>query len=42
LPGDVVIEHGRFKLYLPFMTSVLISVAATFVFSTALWFGSQN
>jgi hypothetical protein len=42
LPGDVVVERGRFKLYIPLMTSILISAAVTFVFSAALWFGSQS
>lgn len=42
LPGDVVVERKNFKLYLPLMTSILISAALTFVLSTALWFGSQR
>ena len=42
LPGDVVIERKRFKLHLPFMTSILISLALSFVLSAALWFGTRN
>lgn len=42
LPGDVVIERGKFTLYVPFMTSILISLVLSFVFSAALWFGSQR
>jgi hypothetical protein len=42
LPGDVVVERRRFTLYIPSMTSILISAAATFVLSAALWPGSQN
>ena len=42
LPGDVVIERGSFKFYIPFMTSILISTAVTFVLSAALWLGSQH
>ena len=42
LRGDVVIERGRFKFYIPFMTSILISAAVTFVLSAALWLGSQH
>ena len=34
LPGDVIVERKNFKLYLPLMTSILISAA--------LWFGSQR
>ena len=33
LPGDILIERGNFKLYLPIMTSVIISV----VLSLILW-----
>jgi hypothetical protein len=33
LPGDVVIERGNFRLYLPLGTSILISV----VLSLLLW-----
>ena len=41
-PGDVVIERKSFKLYLPFMTSILISLALSFVLSAALWFGTRS
>ena len=33
LPGDILIERGNFKLYIPVMTSVIISV----VLSLILW-----
>lgn len=33
LPGDILIERGNFKLYIPIMTSVIISV----VLSLILW-----
>jgi len=29
LPGDIVIERGNFKLYLPLGTSILISLVLT-------------
>ena len=34
LPGDIVIERENFRLYLPIMTSLIISV----VLSLLLWF----
>ena len=33
LPGDIVIERENFRLYVPFMTSLIISV----VLSLLLW-----
>ncbi len=42
LPGDLVVERKRFNIYVPLMTSMLISTAATFVLSAALWLGSQR
>jgi len=33
LPGDILIERGNFKLYIPIMTSVIISI----VLSLILW-----
>ena len=33
LPGDIVIEQGGFRLYLPLATSLLLSVLLT----TVLW-----
>ena len=42
LPGDVVVERKRFNIYIPLMTSMLISTAVTFVLSAALWLGSQR
>jgi hypothetical protein len=33
LPGDIVIERERFRLYLPLMTSLLVSIAL----SVVLW-----
>ena len=32
LPGDIVIERGNFRLYLPLGTSLLISVVLTLIF----------
>ncbi len=32
LPGDIVIERENFRLYLPIMTSILISVALSVIF----------
>jgi hypothetical protein len=31
LPGDIVIERGNFRLYLPFATSLIISLVLTAV-----------
>ena len=33
LPGDMVIERGRLKIYLPFTTMLLVSI----VLSVVLW-----
>jgi hypothetical protein len=33
LPGDIVIERENFRLYLPLMTSILVSIAL----SVVLW-----
>ena len=33
LPGDIVIERENFRLYLPLMTSLLVSI----VLSVVLW-----
>jgi hypothetical protein len=32
LPGDIVIQRGNFRLYLPLGTSVLISAVLTLLF----------
>jgi hypothetical protein len=32
LPGDLRIERGNFRVYVPITTSILISVALTLVF----------
>ena len=32
LPGDIVIERGNFRLYLPLGASLLISVVLTLIF----------
>ena len=32
LPGDILIERGNFRLYLPLGTSLLISVVLTLIF----------
>ena len=34
LPGDIVIERGNFRLYIPFATSLIVSVGL----SVILWF----
>jgi len=31
LPGDIVIEHARFRLYLPITSSILVSLVLTIV-----------
>ena len=42
LPGDVIVKRKNFTLYFPFMTSVIISLALSFLLSAALWFGTRN
>ena len=37
LPGDIVIERGNFSLYVPIMTSLILSL----VISLFLWFLSR-
>jgi hypothetical protein len=37
LPGDVLIERDNFTLYIPFMTSLLVSI----VLSLFLWLVNQ-
>jgi len=37
LPGDIVIERGSVRIYIPVMTSVIISMAL----SLLLWFFSR-
>ncbi|WP_244441293.1 DUF2905 domain-containing protein [Methylosinus trichosporium] len=34
LPGDIMVEHGDFRLYIPITTSLIVSVALSVVF----WF----
>lgn len=34
LPGDIVVERDGFRLYIPVMTSIVISLALTLLF----WF----
>lgn len=34
LPGDIVVQRGDFRLYVPIATSLIISV----ILSVALWF----
>jgi hypothetical protein len=34
LPGDIVIERGNFRLYIPVATSLIVSV----ILSLAIWF----
>jgi len=31
LPGDILIERGSFKLYLPITTSILVSLALSLI-----------
>ena len=31
LPGDILIERGNFKIYVPIMTSIIISIVLTVV-----------
>ena len=31
LPGDIVIDKGNFKFYLPITTSILISILLSFI-----------
>ncbi|MBU2532586.1 MAG: DUF2905 domain-containing protein [Alphaproteobacteria bacterium] len=38
LPGDIVIERGQTRLYLPLMTSLVISV----LLSLILWFVGRS
>jgi hypothetical protein len=37
LPGDIVVEREKFRLYIPLMTSLLVSV----VLSLLLWLFSR-
>ncbi len=37
LPGDIVIERGGLRVYIPLMTSLIISV----VLSLVLWFWTK-
>jgi len=32
LPGDIVIEHDNFRLYVPITTSILVSIVLSLVF----------
>lgn len=32
LPGDIVIERGNFRLYLPVVTSLVISIVLSLIF----------
>jgi hypothetical protein len=36
LPGDIVVERGRFRLYAPIATSLLVSVLLTLVLNLLL------
>ena len=38
LPGDIVIERENFRLYIPIVTSILVSLALSLVF----WLFSQR
>lgn len=37
LPGDIVIEKENFKFYFPLMTSIIISIVLTLLFSLGRW-----
>jgi hypothetical protein len=37
LPGDIVIERGNFRIYLPIATSLIVSVAVSII----LWLASR-
>jgi hypothetical protein len=39
LPGDIVIERGNTRIYFPIVTSILLSVILSLVFSLWRWFG---
>jgi hypothetical protein len=32
LPGDIVVERDGFRIYIPVMTSIIVSIALTFLF----------
>lgn len=32
LPGDIVIDRGQFKIYIPLMTTLLVSFAVSLLF----------
>lgn len=38
LPGDIVIERGKFNLYIPITTSIILSILLTIIF----WFLSKR
>lgn len=38
LPGDIVLEKENFKFYFPLMTSIIISVVLTLLFSVFRFF----
>ena len=38
LPGDIVVEKENFRFYFPLMTSIIISVLLSLVFSLFRWF----
>ena len=38
LPGDIVIERERVRIYLPITTSILVSLMLSLVLSLIFWF----
>jgi hypothetical protein len=38
LPGDIVVEKENFRFYFPLMTSIIISILLSLVFSLFRWF----
>ena len=38
LPGDIMVEKENFRFYFPLMTSIIISVLLSLVFSLFRWF----
>ncbi len=38
LPGDIVVERERVRVYLPITTSILVSLVLSLVLSLIFWF----
>jgi uncharacterized membrane protein len=41
LPGDIVIERDGVRIYIPLMTSLLLSVLLTLLFWAMSWWGRR-